>query len=334
MRVNYFQRRPRPGYNFSLETFYQDIRHRLNHQIEQKVYLSKFYNDGFLSKLINIIEAGIRQGRDVNHITGEVHFLNLLMKKNKVVLTILDCGMILRKKGLAKKIIKMLYMSFPIKKACIVIAISEVTKKEIVSYTNCDPNKIKVIPVPISSDFIPCPKEFNEEKPVVLQVGTAYNKNVTRLIEALKGINCHLSIIGRLSEEDLSLLHKNKIDFSNEYNISKERLIQKYQECDLLSFISTFEGFGMPIVEAQMVERIVITGNISSMPEVAGGGACLVDPFNISDIRRGVLKIIRNKEFRSNLISLGRMNRARFDGGVIAEMYLEIYKKCASGAYN
>ena len=328
--VNYFQRRPRIGFNFSLEYIFNDIRERLKDKIEARVYISNSYNTGYFSKFINIIEAGFRQGNNINHVTGETHFLDLLMNKNRVVLTVLDCGMMKRKSGMAKTIVKWLYLSAPISKAKIVTTISEETKRQIVEYTNCNPNKIEVIPVAINPLYTPSPKEFNEEKPVILHIGTGYNKNLLRLITALKEINCHLTIVGRLSQEYIDALAANNIDYSNEYNISNERLLEKYKECDILSFISTFEGFGMPIVEANAVERVVITSNISSMPEVAADAACLVDPYNIEEIRNSILNIISDRTYREQLILNGRINKLRFDGNKIAAMYYDLYKKVAA----
>ena len=328
--VNFFQRRPRSGFSFSVEFIFEDIRKRLADKIVANLFLSRCYNDGFYTKIINIIEAAFRQNKDINHITGEVHFLNLLMNKRRVLLTILDCGMMPRKKGLAKKIVNWLYLSAPVKKANIVTAISEVTKQEIIHYTKCNPDKIRVIPVAVNPNFQPAPKTFNKEKPVVLHIGTGFNKNLMRLIEALKGIDCHLTIVGKLNEEYLEMLKVNDVEYSNEYNISNDRLLEKYLECDIMVFVSTFEGFGMPIVEANAVERVVVTSNISSMPEVAGKAACLVDPYNVAAIRSGILKVINDDTFREGLIHNGRVNKLRFEPGKIAEMYYDLYKEMLS----
>lgn len=325
IKVNYFQRRPRKGFSFSVEYIFEDIRKRLADRINAQVYICKCYNDGYYTKLVNIAEAAFRQGRDVNHITGEVHFLDLLMSRKRVVLTVLDCGMMPRKTGLAKKIVKWLYLSAPVKKAAVVTAISEVTKQEIITYTGCKPEKIKVIPVAIDPLYTPFPKPFNQAKPVILHIGTGANKNLLRLIEALKGISCHLTIVGKLNGEYLEALHSHETDYSNEYNISNERLLEKYQECDILAFVSTFEGFGMPIVEANAVERVVVTSSISSMPEVAADAACLVDPYQVSSIRAGILKVIEDDRYRESLLEKGRMNRTRFDPDEIASQYYHLY---------
>lgn len=329
IKVNFFQRKPRAGFSFSLEHIFEDVRKRLSDKIEANVYISKCYNDGYLSKFINIIEASFRQGPVVNHITGETHFLNLLMRRNRVVLTVLDCGMMFRKSGLSQLIVKWLYLSAPVSRAKIITAISEGTKQEIVKYTGISPQNIRVIPVAINDIYQPVPKIFNKEKPVILHIGTGYNKNLLRLISALNGISCNLTIVGKLSDEYLLALKENRIDYSNEYNISNERLLEKYVECDILAFISTFEGFGMPIVEANAVERAVITSNISSMPEVALNSACLVDPYSIEAIRTGIMKIINDDSFREELINNGRLNKLRFEANKIANMYYEVYEEIA-----
>lgn len=324
--VVYFQRRPRPTFSFSLEYIFEDLRDKLKDNIKAEVKISKFFNDGYFSKFYNIIEAAFRQGNSVNHITGETHFLNLLMKKKTILLTVLDCGMMQRKSGIAKYIVKCLYLTWPIKRSNYVTAISEITKQEIVVYTGCDPNKIIIIPVAVDAIYKPFFKKFNSVSPSILHIGTGYNKNLIRLIEALHGLDCKLEIIGKLNNEQIDALLKNKITYNVEAGISQERMLEKYHTCDILAFISIFEGFGMPIIEANSVERVVITSNISSMPEVSGNAACMVDPFEVNDIRKGIVKLIENEAYRNDLIKNGRLNKLRFDSKKIADSYLSLYK--------
>lgn len=327
IRVNFFQRRPRKGFSYSIESVFDDVRSRLTNKIEGKIYISECYNTGYFSKLVNIIQAAFRQANDVNHITGETHFLNFAMKLSRVILTIHDCGMMGRKTGLAKNIVQWLYLKGPVKKARFITTVSEATKSDIISYTNINPDRIFVIPVAVSAAYKPVPGIFNKSKPVILHIGTGYNKNLERLIEALKGINCHLSIIGQLSARHIALLHENSIEYSNEYNITTDRMLQKYIECDIMAFVSAFEGFGMPIIEANSVERVVVTSNISAMPEVAGNAALLVNPYSAADIRTGIMEVINNNGLRETLINNGRINKLRFDGDKIANMYFELYEK-------
>lgn len=330
IKVVFFQRRPRQGFSFSLEYIFDDIRNRLKNKIDAEIKISKYFNDGYFTKFYNIVEAGFRQGKSINHITGEMHFLNLLMNRKRNILTILDCGMMERKTGLAKVIVKWLYLTLPIKKTRFITAISEITKQQIIYYTNCPASLITVIPVAVDPIFKPQPKVFNQTKTNILHIGTGPNKNLFRLIEALDGINCELTIIGKLGDEMIEKLKRHSIEYNNAVGISQAELLQKYLNCDILAFISTFEGFGMPIIEANCIERVVLTSNISSMPEVAGNAACLVDPYDVDDIRKGILKLISNEPYRTQLIENGKKNRLRFDGEKIAASYFELYQKVIS----
>jgi glycosyltransferase involved in cell wall biosynthesis len=169
------------------------------------------------------------------------------------------------------------------------------------------------------------PKTFNKQEPVILQIGTKPNKNVTRLVQALKGISCRLEIVGEVSESLRSELEACQVRYNDSKNLTNEQVLEKYQSCDILSFVSTYEGFGMPIVEANATGRVVVTSNILSMPEVAGDAAHLVDPFDVSSIRAGILKVIEDDHYREKLIANGFKNRQRFDVNEIAQQFTSVY---------
>jgi glycosyltransferase involved in cell wall biosynthesis len=328
LKVTYFQRRPRTGFNFSMENIFIDVREKLQNHMAATVKICSFYNNGFVSILLNTVEAFFRQRKNrVVHITGEVHFLNALMRRNKVVLTILDCGMMYRKTGIQQKIVNLIYLKWPVQKATIITAISNETKKDIISFTGNKNADIRVIPVAIDAIFQAVPKKFSKKNPIILQIGTGPNKNLIRLIEALEGIDCKLHIVGRLSEDQIATLKTHKIDYHNCYNLTQKEVLEQYVLCDILSFVSTREGFGMPIVEANAVERVVVTSNLSSMPEIAGNAACLVNPNETNSIRNGFLKVIQDDAYRQELIVNGRENKKRFNAAKIALDYLKIYKE-------
>jgi glycosyltransferase involved in cell wall biosynthesis len=179
----------------------------------------------------------------------------------------------------------------------------------------------------VSHDFKPFPRVFDAKKPHILQVGTSETKNLLRVAEALKGITCHLQIVGRLSGVQEATLKRFGIEFSTFANISDQQLVEIYKQCDMVIFASTYEGFGLPILEANAVGRPVITGNILSMPEVAGDAACLVDPFDVESIRTGILKVIRDPVYREELIQFGFKNVERFKPQKIVEEYVKLYKE-------
>jgi glycosyltransferase involved in cell wall biosynthesis len=326
MKVVHFHRRQRPTGNYSIEGFYANVRNELKGSIIIEYVELPFYSNGVFRRLFNSIYAAFKQG-DVNHVTGDVNYLNMFFNKNKTIVTILDCGLLDSTNGLAHKIYKYFWFTLPVKKAKYIVAISEATKTEILKYVDCNPDKIKVIHVSVSPLFHRVDKEFNNEKPAILHIGNAPNKNLPGLIEAVKGISCKLVIIGELNENNLKKLIKYKIEYECFVNLSEEGLFEKYKECDMLFFASTYEGFGMPIVEANIVGRPVITSNLYSMPEVAGDSALLVNPYNVEEIKNGIKKIINDDFFRNELINNGFKNAERFTLRKIAEDYLQFYSK-------
>jgi len=164
-----------------------------------------------------------------------------------------------------------------------------------------------------------------------LQMGTKPNKNLARVIESLQGLSIHLRIVGKLDSHQATQLPTSGLDYSNVANLSDEQVVAEYQRCDLLLFASTFEGFGLPIVEAQATGRPVVTSNVWSMPEVGGDAVCLVDPLDVASIRAGVLRVIGNAQYRMQLVRLGFENVKRYRRDRIASIYACIYHELVNG---
>jgi glycosyltransferase involved in cell wall biosynthesis len=262
----------------------------------------------------------------IKHVTGDINYVALLLRKRKTISTILDLGILHRKSGIRRRIILDVWFKWPVHRSKWVTVISQATKQDLLQNVSCDPDKIKVIYVPISESFKKVSRPFNKSCPTILQIGGAPNKNLKRLIEAVDGISCRLLIIGKISEENLHLLESLKIHYSNKVGIPFEEVIEAYVASDLLFFASTFEGFGMPILEAQAVGRAVITSSILSMPEVGGDGATYVDPLNVLEIKTGIMKLINDDFYRTRLINNGFENVKRFDSDTIASQYEVLYK--------
>ena len=242
-------------------------------------------------------------------------------------MTILDMVSVHRLKGIRQIVFLFFWYWLPIKRVTVVTAISSFARDELLHHVSVDPSRIRVVHCPVSSAFKPVPKEFDSRNPVILQMGTKANKNIELVAKALEGIPCHLRIIGSVSDELAERLCRHKIVFSWASNLTDEEMVGEYRRCDMLVFASTYEGFGLPIVEAQATGRAVITSNVCSMPEVAGDAACLVNPFDVESIRQGILKVIGDASYRQELIRRGFENIKRFEAEIVAGQYVAIYEE-------
>ena len=323
-------RRPRPTGNYSLEAIFHDVRRRLQGRIAAKNWTAPCFSNGLFRRLWITCSAALNQS-SVNHVTGDINFASVLLRRSRTVLTILDCGDVESQTGLRGWALRTIWYWLPVRRSARITTISHAVKCDIVRLTGCLEEKIDVIPVAISNAFRRSERTPGFECPRILQVGTSINKNLSRLMAALSGLPCTLVIVGKLNEQTLLELDESGVAFENHVNISEQALIAEYDKSDIVAFASTYEGFGMPIVEAQTVGRPVLTSNISSMPEVAGTGACLVDPFDVDSIRAGFQRIISDTEYRTKLIQQGFENARRFDAECIANQYLRVYQSVAAG---
>ncbi len=328
MKVVHFHRNPFKN-AFSIERVFEDIRSSLpkeNKNIVVRVHINQFTSKGIWRRIFDILKAAKNQG-DINHITGDVHFLCYLMRKKKTILTVHDCVALERLQGISYWIFWLFWYWLPAKRCTVITVISESTKKELQKHLRINNYSIEVIPDCVSSEFQPFSKKFNTKKPCILQIGTKKNKNLERVTEALAGVTCNLIIIGQLSQTQLAVLKTNKIEFENHVAISRESLLVHYQQCDFVMFASLYEGFGLPILEAQAVGRPIITSNIYSMPEVAGNGAVFVDPYDVSEIHFAVKQLIEDRNHYQRMIELGYQNVKKFSAEAIAEKYMRLYEK-------
>jgi glycosyltransferase involved in cell wall biosynthesis len=264
---------------------------------------------------------------DIYHITSGLPHLIKFLPKSKTIFTVHDINRyIFDLRGVRKILYKFFYLNY-LKKYDYLTTISESVKNELIKKISLEAKKINVIYNCYSLNFTFCEKEFNKKCPSILHVGTKPWKNLSRLILALKDIECKLIIIGKIDENDILLLKTHDINFENYHNLSYSEIKMQYEKCDLVSFISLYEGFGMPIIEAQAIGRVVVTSNVSSMPEIANNAALLVNPNSVYEINKSIKKIINNDNYRNDLIEKGKINITRFNPKIISRKYIDLYSK-------
>lgn len=317
--------RKRHGDAYSIEELFHTIAGELGKQIEVIEYETGSRWDTFRDAWsLRKLKA------DVYHVTGDINYLVLLLPLKKTVLTVHDIGHYLfGLNGIKRWLYKLLWLILPIRLATAVTTVSVETYQNIVKYLGVTGSCVEVIENCHSTIFKYVPKQFTVECPVILQVGVKPYKNVPRLVEALRGLCCRLVLIGSLDNEIKQKLTECGITYENHVGLTHAELYKQYVNCDLVSFVSLGEGFGVPIIEAQASGRPLITANVSPLREVAGDGACLVDPLDMAQIRKGIIRIIKDFDYRNQLVEHGLKNAVRFSPVTITSRYLELYRRIA-----
>ena len=309
------------GSGFSLEAVYGAIHEKLDKEIDISIF--QFDKKNFFK---NILELR-KMDADLYHITGDIHYLTLFLPRSKSVLTIHDVGRYLYDlRGLKKWIYKVVWIILPIYFSTAIFFSSEVTKKRVQKITSFEKKLNFVAKLCSNLDFKNPEPTRKAERPYILHVGTAANKNLRTVIQSIEKIDCKLLIVGELTESDRSSLNDKEIEFENFININKKELEGLYLKADLVTFPSLHEGFGLPIIEGQASQTPVITSNFSPMSEVAGKGAILINPLDASEISESINRVLTDTEFTRKLIERGSDNAKLYSTEIIARNHLGYYQ--------
>ena len=231
----------------------------------------------------------------------------------------------------------------------LIISISESTKQDIVKYLNFPPERIHVTPLAsrynqkflenfklemLTSSFL----RYDFTKPYILFVSTIEpRKNIKALITAFNllkqkyKVEHNLVLIGQKgwNYEPIFELIANSPYAQNIYHLdylADELVAAFYAKTDVFVYPSHYEGFGLPILEAMTLGAPVITSNVSSMPEVAGNAALLIDPNNPEELAESILKVISDRQLRQDLIDKGKTRASLFSWENTAKKTLEAYR--------
>jgi glycosyltransferase involved in cell wall biosynthesis len=241
-----------------------------------------------------------------------------------------------------------------------VIAVSESTKRDVEAATGLPPERIRRVynaPDPVFFDGVTeiaaeerqrIMERFQIDYPYLLYAGNIRrHKNVPRLVEAFAVArdqlashpdykNLHLVIIGDTISQYPAVrqaVMKSRVDHLVRFLgfVEFDTLRCFFESAAAFVFPSRYEGFGLPPLEAMACGTPVVTSNVSSLPEVVGDAAVLVNPENVFDIARGIRDVLLDRALRAELIRRGRVQAARFSWSRTAGEVLEIYREAVEG---
>lgn len=242
------------------------------------------------------------------------------------------------------------FVRFAIRKANRIIAVSDFTKKELISRMDVDPEKIDVVYNGVNEVFKPIKDwgtiakvkaKYGIEGEFILYVGRInVRKNIINLIKAyaLLKQEMHtpqLVIIGELPSSDSDIL----VEMEQNLRLTAGILIPGYVPTEDLPFLyngaklfvypSFYEGFGLPVIEAMACGIPVITSNTSVFPELTEMAALLIDPNSIEELKKAMKNVLVDSDLRNRLICTGLERAKKFSWKQTAILTLQSYAKAS-----
>jgi glycosyltransferase involved in cell wall biosynthesis len=244
--------------------------------------------------------------------------------------------------------IKWQMQKYALRQADAIITDSKSSKDDILKLVGAKENKVNVVYLAAGEEFKKLSKKTNIKRKYklpekfVLYVGdVTWNKNLPRIIDAVKEIKVPLVMVGKslVSEDydrnnpwnkDLNRINELALDDKNIIRlgfVSSDDLVKIYNAATVFVMPSLYEGFGLPILEAMSCGCPVVTSKEGSLPEVAKDAALYVDAYNIDSIAKGIKKVFNSSSLQKELSEKGLKNASKFSWRKTAEETLEVYEK-------
>lgn len=234
-----------------------------------------------------------------------------------------------------------------VRRASAVLADSVATRNDVIKLLSTDPRKVHVVYPGTEPDFHPrSPDEIStfrhnvgQQRPFILFVGTLEpRKNVDILVHAFGSIirshtfDGDLVLVGGrgwgMEAIDSAIARSPVRDRIRQIGyVNQEDLPFWYSSADLVVYPSSFEGFGLPVLEAMASGTPVITSNRSSLPEVIGNAGVMTDPRDTSQLAAAMSKVLTSRQRRDAMRRRGLLQAGRFDWSVAASKCLDIYQR-------
>ena len=325
IKVKIYLRHPTPGW-FSIERVVNTFMRELPEDIEGHLVRLRFPSRGIWNRLKTLANYQSHESC-VHHISGDIHYIALVLPRRYLVLTIHDLVCLESSAGIKRLILEWFWFRIPVKRAHVVTVVSEQTRKALIKLIPEAEHKVVVIPNPISSKFSPVKKNNST---AILHVGTTVNKNLERAATVAKRLSLPFLVLGKLTDSQHQLLTQLSLEYAVFTGLDDSEVPEVYAQAGVLLFASLSEGFGMPIIEAQASGIPVITSNREPMRSVAGSGALLVDPESVDEMCDAVSRVLASEVLRKELILEGFLNVKRFAASAAANSYAMLYRNVAS----
>jgi len=322
-----------------------DVKSQIDYDIkikQNKMFTYTMYN--FLTKKLNI-----RHNLIFGTKSDIYHFFNFTIPKNikgKVINTIYDTVFISAPETMGDRK-ELEEYKYGAQKSDLIITISESAKNDIIKNLGVTEDKIEIVHPGIDlenysqkyekEELERIRKKYNLPSEYILYLGTIEpRKNIERIIKAFikykEKVDDDLKfvIVGKKGwkyENIMKLIESMGTDIIITGYIDEEDKIPIYKLAQFFTFPSLYEGFGMPVLEAMAAGVPVVTSNVSSLPEVAGDAAILVDPLSEDEIFEAYKKIRSDSNYREEMIQKGYEQAKKYQWKYSAKKLEEIYDK-------
>lgn len=287
-------------------------------KIKPDIFLSP---DGFLPLSSNVKSVGVIHDLNFEHYPEDIPFF-------------------------MRKYYALMFPRFA-RKASRIATVSEYSKSDIVKTYHVDPSKIEVVYNGAGCNFKAVQSAEKQQTRELFSQGNEYfffigtlhpRKNLVNLFKAFdqfkqsdtRGIKLVIAGARMWWTDEIRLAYEGMV-FRDEViftgSVTDEELAMLMASALALTYVSYFEGFGIPILEAFHCDTPVITSNVTSMPEIAGNAAVLIDPFSITSIAEALKKVASDTDFRQKLIAAGQEQRKKFSWEQTAEKLWECIEK-------